>query len=410
MTLRPARKTLIQMSRKQPAKMLDARDSLSLHHAILTLDAHLDTPVLFHQPDYEFSERGSVSADGTYVDLPRMIEGGLDGGFWAIFTPQGPLTTAGFHDARLTAMLRQMSIREMSSKYANAVELAFSADDAFRIHSLGKIVVFQSMENAYPLGEDISLLEAFYAGGLRMLGLVHARNNQFADSSTDSEALHRGLSPLGVKLIEEANRLGIILDASHASDAALRDMIEVSQTPIVLSHSSSSTVFEHPRNISDELISKVARNGGVIHINALGEYLENLVQSQTRRTAIARLNANRKAMHGSQGNQTYRHARRFIDEQIPPSRSSFEKYMEHLLYVLDLVGPEHVGIGADWDGGGGVEGMGDVASVSKITEALTRAGYLKDDIAKIWGGNTMRVMQCVEAASSPAVNGAAIVT
>lgn len=150
------------------------------------MDAHLDTPALFHREDYDFSARGSFAENGTNVDLPRLIEGGLDGGFWVIFTAQGELDEASYTRARTSAVLRQMAIRELAAKYSDTVELAFSADDAQRIHDEGKIVVFQSMENAYPLGRDISLLETFYTGGLRMLGPVHFSNSQFADSSARS--------------------------------------------------------------------------------------------------------------------------------------------------------------------------------------------------------------------------------
>ena len=170
-----------------------ALNTTRLHDSILTLDAHIDTPALFHRDGYDFSERGSFAENRTNVDLPRLKEGRLDGGFWVIYTAQGPLDEASYIAARTSALLRQMSIREMAAKYADSVELAFAADDAERIQREGKIIVFQSMENAYPLGEDISLLEAFYVGGLRMLGPVHFSNNQFADSSTDDEVLYEGL-------------------------------------------------------------------------------------------------------------------------------------------------------------------------------------------------------------------------
>jgi membrane dipeptidase len=375
----------------------------ALHDSLLTLDAHLDTPTLFHRDYYDFSISGSVADDGTNVDLPRLKEGGLDGGFWVIYTGQGPLDEASYIAARTSAVLRQMSIREMAAKYADSVELAFAADDAERIHKAGKVVVFQSMENAYPLGEDISLLEAFYVGGLRMLGPVHFSNNQFADSSTDDEVLYEGLSPLGEELVREANRLGIIVDASHASDDALRDMMAVSTTPIILSHSGPDGVFEHARNVPDELLLEVAASGGVIHVNAFGGYLEKLQADPDRTAALEALNAeygDNIASLSSEQFRAYRAARNELDRQFPPARSTFNKYVEHLLYVLDLVGTDHVGIGADWDGGGGVDGMADVTAVPKITHALVEAGYSKEDIAKIWSGNLLRLMREVETAKT----------
>lgn len=385
---------------EQEATGRDA-SSGAVHASILTLDSHLDTPALFHRDGYDFSARGSFAEDRTNVDLPRLKEGGLDGGFWVIYTAQGPLDEASYIAARTSALLRQMSIREMAAKYSDSVKLAFAADDAERIHKEGKIIVFQSMENAYPLGEDISLLEAFYVGGLRMLGPVHFLNNQFADSSTDDEVLYEGLSPLGEALVLEANRLGIIVDGSHASDDAVRDMIEISTTPLILSHSGPDGVYEHARNVPDELLVQLAASGGVIHVNAFGGYLEELPPAPERVAALDALNAEYggdvAALSGDRL-RSYQAARVALDRQFPRPRSSFDKYLEHLLYTLDLVGPDHVGIGADWDGGGGVDGMADVVAIPKITQALVDAGYSEEDIAKIWSGNLLRLMREVEAA------------
>lgn len=380
----------------------DLSDATALHDEILTLDAHLDTPALFHREGYDFSRRGSFAIDRTNVDLPRLQEGQLDGGFWVIYTAPGPLDEASYIAARTSAILRQASIREMAAKYADSVELAFVADDAERIHNEGKIVVFQSMENAYPLGEDITLLESFYAGGLRMLGLVHFRSNQFADSSTD-EPLHGGLSESGKDLVREANRLGMIVDASHASDDALRDMMAVSSTPVILSHSGPDGVYEHARNVPDDLLVELAQSGGVVHVNAFGGYLEALEPSPERKAALEAFEAEYGSFFDPRSDEemkAYRTARQEIDAQFPAPRSTFEKYLEHLLYTIELVGVDHVGIGADWDGGGGVDGMAEVSDVPKITKALVDAGYSPEDIEKIWSGNVLRLMREVEAAKT----------
>lgn len=377
---------------------LSQSDPSDLHDSLLTLDAHLDTPALFHQERYDFSKRGSFFEDRTNVDLPRLQEGQLDGGFWVIYTAPGPLNEDAFREARTSALLRQMAIRELAAKYADSVELAFTADDAQRIHEAGKIIVFQSMENAYPIGNDLSLLEVFYTGGLRMLGLVHFKSNQFADSSTD-DYLHGGLSGLGKEMVREANRLGMIVDASHASDDALRDMIELSSTPIILSHSGPDGVYEHARNVPDDLLLKLASTGGVVHVNAFPGYLEELTPSPERAAAMDKLRekygADFFAMSPSE-QAKYSAERRILDKTIPAPRSSFEKYMEHLLYTINLLGVDHVGIGADWDGGGGVDGMSDVSFVPKITQALVDAGYTAQDIEKIWSGNLLRLMRAAE--------------
>lgn len=374
-----------------------------LHFRTLVLDTHLDTPAYFHDPEYTFSERGDFDVDGTHVDLPRMNEGGLDGGFWVIFTPQGPLDEASYLAARNMAVLRQMSIREFAAKYSDAVELAFSTADAERIAAAGKKIVFQSMENSYPLGTDITMLDTFYVGGLRMIAPAHFRNNQFADSATDVNEVFGGLSPLGEELVREANRLGLILDGSHASDGTVRDMLEISTTPLILSHSGPKAIYDHPRNLPDDLLIAIAEDGGVIQINAYGAYLEALPASAERLAAIAELQAQYGSDTAAMDDATvaaYRAAYNDLNKQFPAPRSTFEKFMEHLLYTLELVGPDHVGVGADWDGGGGVDGMKDIVDLPKVTAALVEAGYSEEDIAKIWSGNLLRLMSEVEAARS----------
>ncbi|MGC6500632.1 MAG: dipeptidase [Henriciella sp.] len=377
-----------------------------LHQDLMVMDSHLDTPAYFHRADYTFSDRGSWAEDGTNVDLPRMNDGGLDGGFWVIYTAQGPLTPEAYSAARDSALMRQAAIREFAARYADEVELAFTAEDAGRIHDAGKKIVYQSIENAYPLGEDLSLMETFYIGGVRMISPAHFRNNQFADSATDVSAAYDGLSPLGEDLVREANRLGMILDGSHAADSTVYDMIDLSTTPIILSHSGPKGVYDHPRNVPDELLRALAESGGVIQVNGLGSYLEKLEPTPERAAALAALEAE---FGGNlydlspQDQIAYRAAREELNEAFPPPRSSFEMFMTHLLYTLELVGPDHVGLGADWDGGGGVDGMEDVSHLPKVTARLLQAGYSEDDLAKIWGGNMVRLLSAAEAAREAAL-------
>lgn len=378
----------------------------AFHESIAVFDSHLDTPALFHTPDYVFSERGSFEEDGTHVDLPRMNEGGLDGGFWVIFTRQGPLDDASYAAARTHGLMRQTAIREFAAKYHDEVALAFSAEDVPQILADGKKVVFQSMENSYPLGTDVSLLEHFYIGGLRMIAPVHFANNQFADSATDINQAHDGLSRLGEELVREANRLGLVLDGSHAADSTVRDMMAISTTPIILSHTGAKAVYDHPRNIDDELLLELAENGGVIQMNIFGGYLEELVPSPERQAAMDAFVAEFGTSTAGMDEATlaaWVEARRALNEEFPAPRSTYEKFMEHTYHVLDLIGPDHVGISGDWDGGGGVDGMSDVSMLQKITRDLLAAGYTEEDVANIWGGNMMRLVAAAEAARESAL-------
>lgn len=375
----------------------------AFHESIAVFDSHLDTPALFHTPDYVFTERGSFEEDGTHVDLPRMNEGGLDGGFWVIFTRQGPLDEASYAAARTHGLMRQTAIREFAAKYHDEVALALTASDVDGILAANKKVVFQSMENSYPLGTDVSLLEHFYIGGLRMIAPVHFANNQFADSATDINQVYEGLSPLGEDLVREANRLGLVLDGSHASDDTVRDMMALSTTPIILSHTGAKAVYDHPRNIDDALLLELAENGGVIQMNIFGGYLEDLIPSPERQAAVDAFTEE----YGADPSQLepealaeWAAARNEVNRLYPSPRSTYGKFMEHTFHVLDLIGPDHVGISGDWDGGGGVNGMSDVSMLQKITRDLLAAGYSEGDVANIWGGNMMRLVQAAEDARS----------
>jgi len=376
-----------------------AEDARAVHDRLLTLDTHLDTPANFRRPGWDMMERHQVYDNFSFVDFPRMEEGGLDGGFFAIFVGQGDRNAEGFATARDTALMRALQIREMVARNEDHFVLAFRAEDAARIAGQGKRVVFQSMENAYPLGTDLSLVKTFYDLGVRMIGPVHFRNNEFGDSSTDPDGAEwNGLSPLGRALVTEANRLGIVLDASHASDAVLEQMIHLSATPVILSHSGARAVWDHPRNVPDALILALAASGGVIQINAYSDYMVEVHENPEREAALDAVQERFGGMRDLDPEELvpYTEARRAVEAAYPEPRADFDDVMDHLLHALRLVGPDHVGLGLDWDGGGGVTGMEDVSAIPRITERLLAEGYSETDLAKIWGGNALRVLEAAE--------------
>ncbi len=359
----------------------------------LMLDSHLDTPMQLARPGWDITQRHTYADDLSQVDLPRMREGGLDGGFWAIFTPQGPLTDEGRTLASEHGLAVLTRIRDMVAAHPDDFELALTADDAPRIKAAGKRVVFISMENAEPLAADPGRLRTYHRLGLRMLGLVHAANNDFADSATALPQWH-GLSPAGRDLVGEANRLGIVLDVSHASDAVFDQVLELSSAPIVASHSGSRVVGASPRNLDDARLRRLAAKGGVVSINSFGSDLITRRPNPMRDKALGPLYREfRNAAALSPAQVADLAARiREAEAAYPQQRARFEDFMNHLLHVLAVVGPEHVGIGADWDGGGGVEGLEDVSQLGRITERLLGAGYSEADVASIWGGNLLRVV------------------
>ena len=374
-------------------------DARAIHERLLTLDTHLDTPSNFRRPGWDMMDRHEVIDNFSQVDYPRMREGGLDGGFFVIFTPQGPRDAEGIAAARDAALMRATQIREMVSRNHLNFELSFRADDAARINAAGKRIVFQSIENAYPLGTDLSLLKTFYDLGVRMVGPVHFRNNDFGDSSTDRDGPEwSGLSPLGRELVAEANRLGIVLDASHASDAVLAQMIDLSETPIILSHSGCKAIWDHPRNVGDALLVKLAESGGVIQMNAYSDYMIEVPENAEFEAEMDVLQERYGPMRSLAGTElvSYATERRALEAKYPEPRADFDDFMEHLLHALNLIGPDHVGIGLDWDGGGGVNGLEDATDIPKITGRLLAEGYSEEDIAKIWSGNVLRLLQEAE--------------
>ncbi|MGK2910611.1 MAG: dipeptidase [Sphingobium sp.] len=379
-----------------------SKKDYQLHLRLLTLDSHLDTPASLDLPGWSIEEEHGVHGDFTQVDLPRMKKGGLDGGFWAIYTGQGPLTVEGFRKARDFALLRGVSIRSMVAADPANFTLATEAKDAALIAAAGKRVVYMSIENAYPLGEDVSLLQTFYDMGVRVSGFAHFAHNQFADSSTDPSKKPRygGLSPLGKELLKEMNRLGIVPDASHSSDQVLDDLLALSTTPILLTHSGCKAIYDHPRNIDDEHLKALAAKGGVIQMNAYGAYLRASKPNPQRQEALKALFGQMRedAKISPETRAELLAKRREIDRLYPDTdRPTFDDFLAHMLHALKVVGPDHVGIGADWDGGGGVVGLEDVVDLPKITSALLKAGYSEADIQKIWSGNVLRVLAANEA-------------
>ncbi len=376
-----------------------ADPATALQMRLLTLDTHLDTPASLALPGWSITDAHTVQGDYTQVDLPRMKRGGLDGGFWAIYTPQGPLDPVSTRKARDFALLRAAAIREMVAAHPESFALAAKAADAAAIKASGMRVVYLSIENAWPLGDDPTLLQSFYAFGVRMAGFAHFRTNQFADSSTD-KAKWDGLSPLGVQLLAEMNRLGVVPDLSHSSDRALEDALRLSKTPLILTHSGCKAVFDHPRNIDDAHLKALAAQGGVIQINSV--YVKGLKQSAQREAAMKALEAKYpedKTLTAAE-RQSMLAERRAIDAQYPEVRATFDDVMANLLHAIQVAGVDHVGIGLDWDGGGGVIGLEDIADLPKITRALLAAGYSEADVAKIWSGNVLRVLAAAEAEAS----------
>lgn len=381
-----------------PASDVVSKRARAVHERLLVLDTHFDTPANLGRAGWSIMDRHSVAIDGDQVDVPRLVEGGVDGGFFAIFTPQGPRTTQGDAAARDFGLVRAVQIREMAARHPDIFRFVTTAAEARAVVAAGKRFVFMSMENGYPFEGDLSLMESFHKLGVVMMGAAHFKNNDLADSATDTPEWH-GLSPRGRAFVAEANRLGIVLDASHASDEVLRQMIALSRAPIILSHSGVKAIFDHPRNVSDDDLRALAAKGGVIQINAFSAYMIAQPHIPERDAALKALFATTEA-RGTMTSEQRRALiarRRAINARWPVPRATFDDVMKHLLHAIKVAGIDHVGISGDFDGGGGVDGFDDVTAYPKITAALLARGYGEGDIAKIWGGNALRVLDETQA-------------
>ena len=377
--------------------MTDA-ELAALHASCFTIDTHIDTPTACLMRDgWDFGARHDYAVDGTQCDLPRMA-GNVDAMVFAVYTTQAARTPGGFaraHESALTVFERTHAVLRAHAAHC---ALALTADDGLRLKAANRRAIFLSIENSYSLGLDAGNVAKFHGLGVRMLGLNHMLNNDVADSSTDPRGAEwGGLSQFGREVVAECNRLGLILDASHASDGALWDLLEESRTPVMLSHSSCRAVCDHPRNIGDELIRALAAQGGVLQMNALPIALVQTAESGgtaalsefLMRLKDTELTPEIRAELGQEWKR--------IDTAYPAPAATLDHYMTHLLHAVEVAGVDHVGIGCDFDGGGGVEGLRDVSNYPAITRGLVEAGFSATDIAKIWGGNTLRLYRAAEA-------------
>lgn len=371
-----------------------------LHDKVLTVDTHADTPSRLLREDWDIGERHeSTGRRGSKIDLPRMAEGGLDAEFFAAFVGQGERNPEGYEAAKERAFRVLDAIHKMCADYPELVALATTPEDAYRIEKEGKRAAFIGMENGYPIGQDLSLIEEYYDKGVRYITFCHSRDNDICDSSTDtSDPEDNGLSEFGKAVVAECNRLGMMIDISHASAKSFFDIIATTKAPIIASHSSARALCDHPRNLTDEQLKALAANGGVIQICFVSSFVKEQPPHPERDAAIEALRekyGSRRDIRDEAERAKLMEEYQAIYEKYPGERTTLKELVDHIDHVVELIGVEHVGIGTDFDGGGGVEGCNDVSEMLNVTEELLRRGYSEEDIRKIWGGNVMRVLSRV---------------
>lgn len=373
-----------------------------IHGEVLTIDTHSDTPLNLSADGFNLAKRQDWSTTGTKVDLPRMKEGGLDAQFFAIFVSQGPRTPEGNTAARQKALEILSNVRESLASNADLAELAITPDDAYRIEKAGKRAIYLGLENGYALGNDLSMVQKYYDMGIRYITLCHTSNNDICDSSTDKKKgeEHGGLSEFGKKVVAEMNRTGMMIDLSHSSDGTFRDVIRLSKYPVIASHSCARAICDNPRNLTDEDLKALARNGGVIQMCFLSEYVKKPDPNPARDSAMAAIRAKYQDFQGlsedklKEARKEYRETSRKYASKL----ATVQDMVDHIDHIVKLIGIDYVGIGTDFDGGGDLSGCRDVSQMGNVTLELVKRGYSDKDIRKIWGGNFMRVFREVQKA------------
>ncbi len=387
-----------------------------IHANVITIDTHDDINVLNFTDSINYTQRLD-----NQVNLPKMQEGGLDVAWFIVYTRQDSLTPKGYEEAKANAMAKFDAIHRLCSEIApDQIELALTSEDVRRIHSSGKKVAMIGVENAYPMGEDISAFALYHDKGARYVSLSHNGHSQFCDSHTgeaDNKYLHNGLSELGKKAVIEMNKLGIMIDVSHISYASMKDIISLSKAPIIASHSSARALCDHSRNLTDEQLQLIKENGGVVQTVALDAYL-NKEKAENRKefylekykkiadslgfkwynnTELTALDASEKQAFIENREIIRKQAHELYDGKPgTPVEVDVADFVNHIDYMVELIGIDHVGISSDFDGGGGILGWNDASETLNITKELVSRGYTEKQIAKLWGENLLRVLDEVQ--------------
>jgi membrane dipeptidase len=376
------------LAAQEPDATLVAR-ARAIHDRVLTIDTHVD-----FEPAHFTAECNYTRRLVTQVNLPKMRDGGLDVAFFAVHVPQGPLAPAGYAEAYRRAVVKFDAIHRLTEQIApNDIGLALTPADVMRIAQSGRKVAVIGVENGYPIGTDAARVREFHQRGARYMSLAHTGHNQLADSHSGEdakEAPNDGISPLGREVLAEMNRAGMMVDLSHLSRSAAMQAMALSRAPVIASHSAVRALVDHNRNLDEEQLRALKRNGGVVQIVAYAGYLKAGAHSGRTpiRNAVAAGAVSACPVEPASAKPLS------VD-----GRPGVKELVDHIDFVVKLIGLDHVGISSDFDGGGGIEGWDSAADSAHVTIELMRRGYSEEEIAKLWGRNLLRVWTAAEAAA-----------
>lgn len=388
-----------------------------IHEEVITIDTHND----FNVENFTADKNYTMNLD-TQVNLPKMEAGGVDVTWLIVYTGQGPLTKEGYAAAYENAMEKFEAIHRLVEEIApEKIALATTSEEVRDILASGKKVAMIGVENGYPIGTNIDNVEKFYDLGARYMSLSHNGHSQLCDSNTGEEDnvwLHNGLSELGKEVIKEMNRLGMMIDVSHPSKEAMRQMIEITKAPLIASHSSARALCNHSRNLDNEQLQWIKENGGVVQTVAFAAYVDQEKHKAFEEAVNKTYNEVGKKMdfqvleweqvkemsdeEREDYSEKYALVRKLaqpkiekLKKEIPPVDVS--DFVDHIDYMVEKIGIDHVGISSDFDGGGGIEGWSDASETLNVTKELLKRGYTEEEIAKLWGENLLRVLDEVQA-------------
>jgi len=393
--------------------------ALRIHKEVITIDTHVDINVANFTDTVNYTQKLD-----NQVNLPKLKSGDLDVPWLVVYTGQGALNEAGYAEAKENAMAKFEAIHRLCKEIApEEIGLAYTSQEVHRIVNSGKKVAMIGVENAYPIGNNMSEFENYYNLGARYISLSHNGHSQFCDSNTgeaDGVWLHNGLSDLGKKAVQEMNRLGIMIDVSHVSKESMKQMIALSKAPVIASHSSARALCNHSRNLDDEQLLLMKENGGVVQTVAFSAYLNTekheahaaFMPQYYKEIAdslgidwyvgekLDNLSEQKKKTFTDNYQKVVGMARDLVTKRKgAPQGVDVSDFVDHVDYMVNLIGIDHVGISSDFDGGGGIVGWTDASETPNVTLELVKRGYSKEQIAQLWGGNLLRVLDQVQEVS-----------
>jgi membrane dipeptidase len=375
---------------REPVQLTD--EALRIHGEAIVIDGHNDLPWQFREKEdlsFTYIDINRPQKD-LHTDIPRLRKGGLGAQFWSAFVPSSTIKDG----SAVRKTLEQIDvIHRLVRTYPDTFAMAYTADDIVRIHKEGKIASLIGVEGGHSIDNSLGVLRMLYALGVRYMTLTHSENVAWADSATDKPKNH-GLSPFGEQVVLEMNRLGMLVDISHVSAETMKHALRVTRAPVIASHSSAYALAQHPRNVPDDVLELVKKNGGVIMVN----FYSGFIVPESARATREMFQVARDLQARFPREQDFRTALRQWTKEHPIPRGSVHDVVDHIEHIIQVAGVDHVGLGSDFDGISTVpRQLEDVSCYPYITQELLNRGHSKEEIIKVLGGNLLRVLREAEA-------------